>query len=195
VIRALAKPALLGVPFGALMAYFDSLDNSVGHAIVVGLVIAGGITFGFAAYSVWKQRRFDAWAAKLAAPYKAEGIVQHCYAVAGETGNALQIVGVLAVGAIAARFDAGGVLILTGQRLLFVPHSPNTFTTRLDVPLTDILGVGPGYGFSGRSIRIATRANVTLHFKVDDYAKWSAALPGAKLAAPSAPATQPPSQS
>ena len=79
-----------------------------------------------------------------------------------------------------------GVLILTGQRLLFVPHTPNAFTTRLEVPLSEVVGVGPGYGFSGKSIRIATRAQITLHFKVDDRDKWMAALPGARMPAPAA---------
>ena len=182
--RALVKSALLGVPFGALMGYLFSLDNPVAQSVLIGFVIGGGITFGFAGYSVWKQRRFNAWAARLWAPYEAEGSVQHCYAVAGETGNAIALAAIFVIGGRAARFDAGGVLILTGQRLLFVPHTPNRFTTRLDVPLADILGVGPGYGLSGKTIILKTRAGVTLHFKVDAPAKWIAALPGVKLPAP-----------
>lgn len=180
--RALVKPALLGVPFGALMGYLFSLDNSIGASIVVGLVVAGGITFSFAGYSIWKQRRFKVHVARLSAPYEAEGIVRSCYAVSGESGNTLAVAGALVGGAlVASRLDAGGVLILTGQRLLFVPTRANPFTTRLDIPLVDILGVAPGYGFSGKTIQIATRANVRVHFKVDDRAGWIAALPGKKL--------------
>ena len=179
--KALVPSLFVGTLFGVLMGLGYSLEAPAATSILVGL--AGGISaaLGFAAYSAWRQRRFNVWAARICAPYEREGIVLHSYAVEGESGNALALVGVLLLGGFAASFDAGGLLVLTGQRLLFVPHGSNRRGTRIDLPVTEIAGAGPGYGFSGRSIRIGMRNRSTLYFKIDDHAKWMAALPGARV--------------
>lgn len=164
-----------------------TLEKPVLESLLLGVALGAATVLGVAGYALWRAKRFDAWAAKVHAPYVSESIVRHGYAVAGETGNALALAGLVLVGgATAAALDAGGVLVLTAQRLLFVPHGGRSFRAPLDVPLSEIVGVGPGYGFSGNTIRVETRAQVALHFKLDDREAWMAALPGARLPAPGA---------
>lgn len=188
--NALITALLFAIPFGFLMGALYSAESPLSSSILVGIVSGVACAAGIAGYQLWRGKRWAAWATRICAPYAAEGIVHHCYAVAGELGNAAALAGLFVSAGLAWRLDAGGLLVLTGQRLLFVPHQGNRFGKRIDIPLGEILGAGPGYGFSRRSIRIGTRSKVVLHFKLhDNRERWLAALPGKKIAAPGASAT------
>jgi hypothetical protein len=175
-MNALVKPARLGVPFGVLMAYLYSLDNSASESILVGLACAGGITFGFAGYSVWKQRSFNAWADKQCVPFAAEGIVHRGYATLG--GREMAVLGAVAVAGMvgAALATNSGMLVLTKQQLAFVPFRTNLFGKQSRVALTDIIGVRPAPYFGASTITVHTSARQAVDIKVRTRDEWLAKL-------------------
>ena len=174
-------PALAaGIPFGFLLGVAYSLDASVSTSIVAGILGGVAAAIAVAAYVAWREKRCDAWAAKVSAPYDAEGIVHRGYAVLGS--NALAF-GAIAAGLGGALLDRGGLLVLTTQRLVFIPHKHNLFGKQAELPVSNIAGVQHGYALFWRNtITIATTTKQSVQLGVRGRREWIAKLPGVKQA-------------
>ncbi|HEY5946281.1 MAG TPA: hypothetical protein VIV40_12350 [Kofleriaceae bacterium] len=172
--RALRTGMFFGVPFGLVLGLAYSPDHSTGASILVGLIAAVGTVIGVAGYAAWRAHAFTRWAAEIYEPYEDEGIVHHGYAVLGS--NLLAIAAIAIVGGRGARLDQGGVLVLTKQRLFFVPHKTNRFGKERGVALSDIVGVRPAPYFGASTITLLTRAQQSVDIKVQERAKWLAKL-------------------
>lgn len=157
--KFLLDAAKTGVPFGVAMGLVAAASGD--NAVVLGA--AQGIAFGclMAGFMALYEKR----AAKVVAELAPEGIVHHGPATHMATGR------------------IGGWLVLTEQRLVFVPHKLNVGGKRQELAVADVAGARPGDALLPNQIEVVTRAGQRLRFVVKKRRDWLAKLPGVKPAA------------
>lgn len=150
----LRTAVLTGIPFGAMMGLFWA-HRGAAAAVVGGSVM--GLAFGcaMAGFVALQYKR----SAKLREPYEAEGI-EHDGPATYRSSTAV-----------------GGWLILTKQRLVFVPHKLNVGDAKLEIPRDEIVAARPVSALLPNAIEIGTRSQQIHRFVVGQRATWLAKLP------------------
>jgi hypothetical protein len=177
-MKKLLVPALaIGIPFGVLTGVGYSMEASVAESIFVGISFGVGAALAVALYAWWRDKRWNAWAAKKCAAYESEGVAHHGYAVLGSNAAALAAVAV--GGGIGVLANQSGLLVLTGQRLIFDSLRSNVFGKQQHIALDDIVGARPAPYFGASTITIHTRAKQSIDIKVRDRESWLSKLSSA----------------
>ena len=167
---------LAGVPSGAFVGAFYS-DN-VTESVIAGILFCITATAGVAAYIAWRERRWERWVAKTCSELETEGIVPRGPARMPNR-SAARVAAFLGGSVLLA--ERGGLLVLTKQRLVFVPHRHNFLGVRGELSVTDIVGVRSRRGLLSNAIVLVTRDKQCVEIEVRDRATWLAKLPGAKV--------------
>jgi hypothetical protein len=179
-MKKLLVPALLAaVPFGFLMGAAYSLESPVSTSILVGILGGVACAVAVAGFVAWRDQRFTQWVAKAIAPYEAEGIEHQGYAAFGSNATA---VGLAALGLIGAFGERAGWLVLTKQRLVFLPHKHSLLGKPIELATADIAAARPGHSLRPNTILVGTRSKQSLQLRVRGRNEWLAKLPSIKAA-------------
>lgn len=173
---------LAAVPCG-LMGYVAYAEDQPGIAVLVGLACGVGAGAFMAGFAWWRDQSWERWAAKTATAFSAECVVHASYASTVDAGAVVFTFLFMATGMGARAVERGGALVLTQQRLVFIPHRQNRYGKRMEVAVSDIAGARAVFGLAPNTIDVFTRANNSAQFRVRNRDTWLAKLPGVKQSA------------
>lgn len=169
--RPIIAGVLLGAPSGAFVGAFYSDDTTTN--IVAGLVFGVVAALAVGAYVVRSDRRWKQRGKRVLAELEPEGIVHHSEAAVGSLVRA-------GLGVVISPMlgDAGGWLVLTSRRLVFIPHQHNLLGGRFEIPVAEIAGAKRG--LYPNAIDVYLRSNESTRITVRRRDEWLAKLPGIK---------------
>ncbi len=171
--RAVIAALLVGVPFGVIAAAGND-------SIAMGIAVGVGLGAAMGAYVGWSNRRWTRWVASVAAEFEPEGILHQGDAAFG-VGSQLSLSLLRILSRSSVRGSRGGRLVLTKQRLVFVPHKHSILGKRAEIALADIVNARPT-GDLFPMIALVTASKQVVQITVRKPGEWLAKLRDAKAA-------------